>query len=98
MYVAIGRREDAMAEGIALTLVPGEGWRHLGSTPETEPVEVVLRSFDAPVRFATGATSRMPDSEPVVVPPGSGARLSGLHFFAMATDAGGPARVVVRGV
>jgi hypothetical protein len=87
-----------MAEGIALTLKPGDGWRHLGSTPETEPVEVVLRSFDAPVRFATGATARMPDSDPVVVAPGSGARLSGLHFFAMPAEAGGPCRVLVRGV
>jgi hypothetical protein len=85
-------------EGIALTLKPGEGWRHLGSTPETEPVEVVLRSFDAPVRFATGATARAPDSEPVVVGPGLGARLTGLHFFAHAAESGGPCRVLVRGV
>src|SRR5207245_2728331 len=41
----------SMTEGIALTLGPGAGWRHLGSTPEKAPVEVVLRSFDRPVLF-----------------------------------------------
>ena len=85
-------------EGIALTLKPGEGWKHLGSTPETEPVEVVLRSFDAPVRFATGKTPRMPDGDPVVVQPGSGARLSGLHFFAKPVRAGEPCRILVHGL
>jgi hypothetical protein len=87
-----------MAEGVALTLPPGSGWRHLGSTPETEPVEVVLRSFDAPVLFATGRSPSRPDGDGVEVGPGSGARLSGLHFFAKPAGEGPACRIVVRGV
>jgi len=85
-------------EAWTTTLAPDEGWRLLGSTPEKTPVEVILRAIDGPVEFAAGATSRMPDGKPVVVPPGEGARLSGLHFFARLAGAGAPSRVVVRGI
>lgn len=84
-------------ESWTTTLKPDEGWRCLGSTPEKAPVEVVLRSFDGTVEFATGAGRSAPDGAPVVVAAGTGARLSGLHFFARAAG-GGPCRVVVRGV
>jgi hypothetical protein len=85
-------------EAWTVTLKPGDGWHHLGSTPEKAPVEVVLRAFDGSVQFATGSTARTADGPPVTVASGDGARLSGLHFFARAAAVGGPVRVVVRGV
>jgi hypothetical protein len=85
-------------EAFTITLKPGDGWRHLGSTPEKSPVEVVLRAFDGDVAFATGATARTADSPPVTVASGGGARLSGLHFFAKVAGPGGPVRILVRGV
>ncbi len=85
-------------EAFAITLEPGAGWRLLGSTPEKEATEVVLRSFDAPVLFATGTTREKPDSEPVTVGPQSGSRLTGLHFFAKPALEDGPCRILVRGV
>ena len=87
-----------MTEGIALTLAPGAGWRHLGSTPETAPVEVVLRSFDRPVLFATGKSPAAPSDAPVAVEAGEGDRLTGLHFFARPARDGAACRVLVRGL
>jgi hypothetical protein len=84
-------------EAWTTTLKPGDDWRHLGSTPEKAPVEVVLRALDSPVAYATGATDRRPDGEPLTVAAGEGARLTGLHFFAKPAD-GGPCRIVVRGI
>jgi hypothetical protein len=86
-----------VAEARALTLDPSEAWRLVGRAPEGAPVEVVLRSFDRPVLFATGTGAAAPDGEPVVVTAGGGARLSGLHFFARPTPGEGPARILVRG-
>lgn len=85
-------------EAFAVTLEAGSDWRHLGHTPEKEAVEVILRSFDRPVLFATGATAARPDSEPVEVPPLSGRRLKGLHFFAKPALPDGACRVLVRGI
>ena len=99
-----------MAEARTLTLAPvpadattaprraHEGWTFLGSTPEKTAVEVVLRSFDVPVEFATGATAAHPDAAPTIVRPGEGARLSGLFFYARTAQAGARGRVLVRGV
>jgi hypothetical protein len=87
-----------MTEALAVTLPPDDRWLHLGSTPETEPVEVVLRSFDRPVLFAVGTNPNRPDGEPVTVPAGGGARLSGLHFFAKPVRPGEATRILVRGL
>jgi hypothetical protein len=83
--------------GRALTLDPSEAWRLVGRAPEGAPVEFVLRSFDRSVLFGTGAGAAGPDGEPVVVLPGTGARLTGLHFFARPAQGEGPARILVRG-
>lgn len=87
-----------MTEGVAHTLAPDASWRFLGSAPEGKPVEAILRSFDRTVLFATGAGPSAPESTPVAVAPGEGARLTGLHFFARPGPGEGPARIVVRGV
>ena len=87
-----------MTEAFTLTLEPDEGWRLLGSTPEKSDVEVVLRSFDADVQFATGKTKDAPDSPPLVVRAVEGGRLTGLHFFARPTPLGAARRILVRGV
>jgi hypothetical protein len=87
-----------MTEGWTLTLGPDAGWRHVGSTPEKTPVEVIVRSFDAPVRFATGSSDAVPDGPATTVMPGEGARLSGLHFFVRPETPGVGGRVLVRGV
>ena len=87
-----------MAEAWSVTLEPGEDWRFLGSTPEKGAVECVLRAFDGPVLFATGATARTPDGETITVESGGGGRLSGFHFFAKAASPGARRRILVRGV
>ena len=97
-----------MAEARTLTLKPAvddaaprrahEGWTFLGSTPEKTAVEVVVRSFDTDVEFATGTSAASPDGAPTVVRPGEGARLSGLYFFVRPARAGASGRVLVRGV
>ena len=87
-----------MTEAVAVTLPPEDAWRHLGSTPESEPVEVILRSFDRPVLFAVGKTPNRPDGEPTTVTPGEGARLSGLHFFAKPARPGESCRILIRGL
>ena len=87
-----------MTEGRALTLEAGEAWRHLGSTPEKAPVEVVLRSFDLPVLFATGRSPAAPSDAPLTVEAGGGARLVGLHFFARPAREGHACRILVRGI
>jgi|GEM_PF-3456210 len=99
-----------MAEARTLTLAPApadvttpprrahEGWTFLGSTPEKTAVEVVLRSFDVDVEFATGTLASQPDATPTVVRPGEGSRLSGLFFFARTAQPGARGRVLVRGV
>jgi hypothetical protein len=86
-----------MAEGIALTLEPAGAWRRVGSAPEGKPVEFVLRSFDRPVLFAAGSSPAEPEGEPIVVAPGEGARLEGLHVFARPTPGEGQVRILVRG-
>jgi hypothetical protein len=87
-----------MTEAQALTLPAVDAWRHLGSTPESEPVEVILRSFDRPVLFAVGKTPNRPDGDPATVSPGEGVRLTGLHFFAKPARAGEACRILVRGL
>jgi hypothetical protein len=87
-----------MTEGWATVLKAGEDWRHVGAAPEHEPVEVIVRSFDLPVLFATGPTPRGPDAKPVVVGAQEGARLSGLHFFVKPATTDGDCRILVRGV
>ena len=87
-----------MTEGKALTLGPTEGWRHLGSTPEAAPVEVVLRSFDRSVLFAIGKSPAAPTDAPVTVEAGGGARLTGLHFFAKPAREGAACRILIRGL
>ena len=87
-----------MTEAYALTLPPVDSWRLLGSTPENEPVEVIVRAFDLPVLFAVGKSPSRPDGEPATVAPGEGVRLTGLHFFAKPARAGEPCRILVRGL
>lgn len=97
-----------MTEARTLTLTPlpadaparraHDGWTFLGSTPEKTAVEVVLRSFDTNVEFATGTSAAHPDGTPTVVRPGEGARLSGLFFFARTASPNARGRVLVRGV
>jgi hypothetical protein len=95
-----------MTEARTLTLPPAadpasrrahDGWTFLGSTPEKTAVEVVLRSFDTNVEFATGASAAHPDGPPMVVRPGEGARLSGLFFFARPASPTARGRILVRG-
>ena len=86
-----------MTEGFTLTLKADSGWLHVGSTPETAPIDVVLRSFDRPVLFATGRGAAAPSDAPIEVAAGSGARLTGLHFFAKPARLGDACRILVRG-
>jgi hypothetical protein len=87
-----------MTEAWSITLEPDAGWRHVGSTPERTPVEVIVRAFDAPVRFATGSTASVPDGEAATVVPGEGVRLTGLHFFVRPATPGVGGRILVRGL
>ncbi len=87
-----------MTEARTITLKPAEAWRYLGSTPEKEAVEVVVRSFDQDVLFATGASPTAPDGKPLTVRAGEGGRLSGLHFFVKPESASTPSRILVRGL
>lgn len=87
-----------MTEAWTLTLPDGAPWRLLGSTPEKEATEVVIRSFDRDVLVATGSTPSKPDGTPIVVRAGAGGRVLGLHVFAKPAHAGAPCRILVRGV
>lgn len=87
-----------MTEGRTMTLSPGETWRYLGSTPEKDAVEVVVRSFDRDVLFATGSTASAPDGKPLTVRAGEGGRLSGLHFFVRPESTTTASRILVRGI
>jgi hypothetical protein len=86
-----------MSEGVAIRLPAEDRWSHLGGAPEAKPIEVILRSFDRPVLFATGAGKNAPDAEPVTVAAGEGARLTGMNFFAKPAPPPAPCRVLVRG-
>jgi hypothetical protein len=86
-------------EQVALRLRKTDGWTLLGGDPEAKkPIEVILRSFERPVLFATGASETAPDSEPVVVPPGEGRRLEGRWFFARPAPPEAPCLVSYRGL
>ncbi len=87
-----------MTEAWTLTLPDGADWRLLGSTPEKDAVEVVVRAFDVDVLVATGATAARPDAPPVTVRAGYGGRVTGLHVFAKPARPGAPCRILVRGV
>ena len=87
-----------MTEAWTLTLPAGADWRLLGSTPEKDAVEVVVRSFDRDVLVAAGATAAHPDASPVTVRAGFGGRVSGLHVFAKPASPGASCRILVRGV
>lgn len=87
-----------MSEAYALTLPDGADWRLLGSTPEKDATEVVVRAFDRDVLVAVGSTPSRPDGTPLVVRAGSGGRVVGLHIFAKPAHAGAPCRILVRGV
>ena len=87
-----------MTEGRTMTLSPGEPWRYLGSTPEKDAVDVVVRAFDRDVLVATGATAAKPDGASLTVSAGSGGRVTGLHVFAKPASPGAPCRILVRGV
>ena len=87
-----------MSEAFTVTLPNGADWRLVGSTPEKDAVEVVVRSFDGDVLVATGATPARPDSVPTTVPRGAGGRVAGLHVFVKPAGAGGACRILVRGV
>jgi hypothetical protein len=86
-------------EQVALRLTKPDAWTLLGGDPEAKkPPEVVVRSFDGPIHVATGKTDRMPDTEPVLVPPGQGRRLTGRWFFARPAGAHGACRISYRGL
>lgn len=85
-------------EARTITLKPGEPWHYLGSTPEKEPVEVVVRSFDRDVLFATGSGPGAPDGKPMTVRAGEGGRLLGLHFFVKPESTTTASRILVRGL
>lgn len=85
-------------EAVAIRLGQDERWTYLtGHGASKEPVDLVVRAFDADVLVAVGDAERGPDSEPVRVPAGQGRRLCGWHFFARPLDVQRPARVVYRG-
>ena len=86
-----------MSEAFTVTL-DGADWRLLGSTPEKEATEVVVRAFDRDVLVATGSSAGRPDGTPITVRAGSGGRVLGLHVFARPALAGTRCRILVRGV
>ena len=86
-------------EATSRRLPVGEAWTYLGGQPDAkEPIDLVVRAFEAPVLVAVGMNDRAPDSEPVLVPLGEGRRLCGSHFFARPLEALRPAIVTVRGL
>ena len=85
-------------EARTITLKAGEPWRYLGSTPEKDAVEVVVRSFDRDVLFATGSGPSTPDGTPLTVRAGEGGRLLGLHFFVRPESTTTQSRILVRGL
>ncbi len=87
-----------MTEARTITLDAGEPWRYLGSTPEKDAVEVVLRSFDRDVLFATGSGPNAPDGQPLTVRAGEGGRLLGRHFFVRPESTTTKCRILVRGI
>jgi hypothetical protein len=87
-------------EQVALRLAPAADWMHLGGEDEPrKPLEVVVRAFEGDVLFATGATAEMPGADdPVHVPEGRGARLSGAHFFVRPAAPGSGCLLSYRGI
>jgi hypothetical protein len=86
-------------EATAMRLPSGERWSYLGGQAGAkEPLDVVVRAFEAPVLAAVGDQERGPDSEPVLVPAGEGRRLCGWHFFARPASAASGALVTFRGI
>jgi hypothetical protein len=85
-------------EAVAVRLAEGERWTYLvGPGASKDPLDLVVRAFDADVLVAIGDAERGPDGEPLRVPAGQGRRLCGWHFFARPADAARPARVTYRG-
>jgi len=81
---------------VALRLDGTGTWVRLaGASEAKKPVEVVVRAFDAPVRFAAGDGTDGPRDQGVEVPAGEGRRLSGLAFFVRANTA---CRITYRGL
>lgn len=70
-------------EQIARRLPPEPRWTYLGGVAQegAAPVEVVFRVFEGGLLAATGTSPEAPDSTPVPVGVGVGARLTGRHFF-----------------
>jgi hypothetical protein len=86
-------------EQVAIRLRKLDGWTYLGGDPAAKkPIEVILRSFERSVLFATGSGESQPDAEPVVVPSGEGRRLEGRHFFARPAPPEAPCLVSYRGL
>jgi len=84
---------------VALRLPGTQTWTYLGGKEEAKkPLEVVVRSYDAPVEIATGDDGTTPSADTILVPAGEGRRLEGRHFFARAAATGGSCRISYRGV
>lgn len=85
-------------ETYALHLTQAE-WHYIGGTAEgKKPVELVLRSYDQDVEFATGSGKSAPDADALLVPAGEGRRLEGQHFFVRPTTPGAACRIAHRGL
>ena len=83
----------------ALRLRKTDGWTYLGGKPEAKKApEVVVRSHEGDVLFATGPDAKAPEGEPVLVPEGEGRRLTGLHFFVRPASPERPALLTHRGL
>ena len=86
-------------EARALRLSSSDHWTYLGGdTDSKDAPECVLRAYDHPIEFATGATEREPDGEQTSVPRGEGRRLTGRHFFARPRSPAQSCRISVRGI
>lgn len=86
-------------EATAVRLPSGERWSYLGGQAAAkEPIDLVVRAFEAAVLAAVGDQERGPDSEPILIPAGQGRRLCGFHFFARPASAAGGALVSFRGI
>lgn len=84
---------------VALRLPGTPAWVHLGGKDDAKkPLEVVVRSFDRAVEFATGEDASEPTGDALRIPAGEGRRLAGKHFFARVVEAGDDCRITVRGV
>ena len=84
---------------VALRLPGPASWTHLGGDDAAKkPLEVVVRSYDRDLEFATGEDAEGPAGEAVRVPRGEGRRLEGRHFFVRPVQAGAPCRLSYRGL